>query len=114
VVQALVDDGHLPAEAAHTVAHVHAFSKALGNDDTHLGNYGLVFDDDGKASLAPFFDILPMSLAPRHDELPDARLAPQTADWAEPIRSWMSSLIAAVDADISAPFKSTWHALIGC
>lgn len=113
VIRTLVDDGHLPAGAHSSVALVHEFSRAIGNDDAHLGNYGLTLDDGGKASLAPFYDVLPMALAPRHDELPDARLRP-----IEPTRDpRVAELVEAFAArlagnDIISPdFKALWRTL---
>ncbi|PZR06595.1 MAG: hypothetical protein DI536_30010 [Archangium gephyra] len=32
----------------------------MGNDDAHLGNYGRIFDEAGRARLAPLYDVLPM------------------------------------------------------
>lgn len=116
VVARLVSDGHLDASAAAIVERVHAFSDAIGNTDAHLGNYGLVFDDQGKASLAPFYDILPMALAPAHDELPDARLLPRVGQPADPtVASWVDELVRRVSADgeISSPFRELWYRHLG-
>jgi hypothetical protein len=94
---------------------VHAFSAALGNTDAHLGNYGLVFDEDGRASIAPFFDVLPMALAPAHDELPDGRLRPVPPPQDPVVASWLSELVRRVkaDEDISPGFIGLWSRLLG-
>lgn len=115
VVQRLVDEGHLAAESVTTVDHVHAFSAAIGNNDAHLGNYGLTFGDDGRASLAPFYDILPMALAPAHDELPDARLQPRTQPIREDVRELVNDLVkrAEADTEISREFLDLWRRYIG-
>jgi len=117
IVRGLVEDGHLPVAAMETVERVHSFSAAIGNTDAHLGNYGLVFDDDGRAALAPFYDILPMALAPVHDELPDARLRPKLeARPKDPITaSWFDELLRRVRADeeISAGFRELWFRMLG-
>ena len=115
VVAALVSDGHLDPVARETCARVHAFSAAILNTDTHLANYGLVVDDEGGVRLAPFYDISPMALAPRHNELPDAYLAPPSAPAVESIRPWLESLVERVEADveISTGFKDLWRRQIG-
>jgi hypothetical protein len=116
VVRHLVDQGHLNESDFATVSNVHAFSAALGNNDSHLGNYGLIFDDNGKASMAPFYDILPMALAPMNDELPDDRIVKrEAAKWNEPVASWMQTLISLAEKDehISKPFLDLWRKLIG-
>ncbi|MDP2345502.1 MAG: HipA domain-containing protein [Deltaproteobacteria bacterium] len=110
VAQALVKDGHLTAEDAALVDRVHRFSAALGNTDAHLGNYGLLINDDGAVSLAPFYDISPMVMAPRHDELPDARLAPlpvPDAPTAALVRDLRDR--ARADNEISRSFLETWE-----
>lgn len=110
VLEALVEDGHLQQDAVETAGRVQAFSEAIGNTDTHLGNYGLVFDDAGRASLAPVYDVLPMALAPRHDELPDERLVPRTAPVDERVRAWVTDLVerAQRSDSVSPEFVVTW------
>lgn len=115
VVAALVEDGHLSASALQLVERVHAFSAAIANTDAHLGNYGLVFDESGRASLAPFYDILPMALAPANDELPDGRLRPSRSPVDSVVETWVNDLVRRVSADdeISAPFRELWLRVIG-
>lgn len=115
VVAALVEDGHLPAIALPLVERVHAFSAAIANTDAHLGNYGLVFDESGRASLAPFYDILPMALAPSNDELPDSRLRSSRPPVDPVVETWVNDLVRRVCADdeISTPFRDLWLRVIG-
>jgi hypothetical protein len=109
VVAGLVRDGHLPSEDQARFQRIHAFSKAIGNDDTHLGNYGLLIDDEGNARLSPAYDVLPMAFAPKHDELPD-RLVKHTGPRDAATEQLVQRLIAAVEADagISKAFKEAW------
>jgi hypothetical protein len=109
VVAGLVRDGHLPPEDAERFARQHAFSKAIANTDTHVGNYGLIMDDDGNARLSPAYDVLPMAFAPKHDELPD-RLVKHTGPRDAATDELVQRLIAAVEADreISAEFRESW------
>lgn len=115
VVRTLIADGHLPESAFDTCARIHEFSLAIGNTDAHLGNYGLTFDEQGRASLAPAFDVLPMVLAPRNDELPDAYVRPRQSaipERALPLVEDLASRIAA-DPHVSAGFKSLWRGYVG-
>jgi hypothetical protein len=115
VVGRLEEEGLVSGECAARVARQHAFSLAIGNTDAHLGNYGLLFDDEGRAALAPAFDVLPMALAPARDELPDVRLVPRS----EPIDPSVAHLVddlvrrVARDERISDEFKSLWRRFIG-
>lgn len=103
------------AASVEVCSRVHAFSAAIGNNDAHLGNYALLFDDTGRASLAPIYDVLPMVLAPRNDELPDAWLTPRTAPVDPRVALWVDALVQAVEAapEISAEFKALWRTHIG-
>jgi hypothetical protein len=114
VMRRLADEGLVSSADAETCRRVHAFSAAIGNNDAHLGNYALLFDDHGRASLAPIYDVLPMMLAPRNDELPDAYLQPLTGEIDPVVAPWVDSLVAAVEADslISDEFKRLWRRLI--
>jgi len=114
VVESLVRDGHLGVEDARVFARIHAFSRSIANTDTHQGNYGLIFDDDGRARLAPAYDVVPMAFAPRHDELPDL-LIPHAPAADASTRALVLRLIARVeaDADISAEFRRAWLTAVG-
>jgi hypothetical protein len=114
VVQALVRDGHLQDEDAIRFGRIHSFSRAIANTDTHLGNYGLLIDDEGRARLAPAYDVLPMAFAPRHDELPDGLVSRVGARDAATGRL-VERLIAAVRTDhgISREFAEAWLRVVG-
>ena len=115
VVRRLVDDGHLNEAALTTCSLLHNFSLAIGNTDAHLGNYGLTFDEHGRAALAPAFDVLPMALAPRFDELPDAHLRPREQQMPQQVRPIVDELARRIDADshISTEFKALWRRYVG-
>ncbi|MDP1825651.1 MAG: HipA domain-containing protein [Archangium sp.] len=115
VMARLNTEGLVDANSVEVCTKVHAFSAAIGNNDAHLGNYGLLFDDAGRATLAPIYDVLPMALAPSNDELPDAWLTPRTAPVAPSIAPWVDALVRAVqaDAEISGDFKALWRHHIG-
>lgn len=109
VVQGLLRDGHLSADDASRFARIHSFSGAIANTDAHLGNYGLIIDDDGSARLAPAYDVLPMAFAPRHDELPDYLVSRAGATDAATAQL-VERLVAAVRSDpgISPEFAEAW------
>lgn len=115
VVRRLEAEGALTAGAVETIERVQAFSEAIGNNDTHLGNYGLLFDERGRARLAPIYDVLPMVFAPRHDELPDAYVAPRASPVDERVSAWVDDLRDLVEGDeeISPGFKSLWRRYLG-
>lgn len=113
--QRLRADGTLTADELDRFQVVHAFSAATGNTDTHLGNYGLVFDDDGGAHLSPFYDVVPMAFAPRHDELPDAYIVSASRSPEPRVHALVGQLAARVEEDplITAEFKIKWMKYIG-
>lgn len=110
VLARLHADGLVAEDAVTTCSLVHAFSAAIGNNDAHLGNYGLLFDDAGRASLAPIYDVLPMVFAPRNDELPDDYLGRRTAAEDPRISGWVDQLaeLVAADLGLSADFQRRW------
>ncbi len=115
VLSLLSSEGLIDAAAVEVCSRVHAFSAAIGNNDAHLGNYALLFDDAGRASLAPIYDVLPMILAPKADELPDAWLTRRTAIVDPRVTSWVDALVRSVEADaeISTGFKTLWRSHLG-
>lgn len=110
ITRSLASTGVLTPEEAELVVRIHQFSASVGNTDAHTGNYGLLIDDEGHTSLAPFFDISPMIFAPRHDELPDHRIAPRfpapTADNAPLVHELHDR--ARADAGVSRAFLDSW------
>jgi hypothetical protein len=105
----------VPSEAAATVAVVHAFSAAIGNTDAHLGNYALLFDAEGRARLAPFYDITAMVFAPVADELPDERVQPRTTVVSPGARALFDTLISLVRSSdlLDDDFKARWFRYVG-
>lgn len=108
-------DGLVPATAVETCALVHAFSAAVGNDDAHLGNYSLLFDEAGQARLAPSYDVLPMVFAPRNDELPDEYVGARAAQEDARVSPWVDHLaqLASDDAELSEDFLRRWLRYVG-
>ncbi|WP_282296176.1 HipA domain-containing protein [Stenotrophomonas sp. PS02289] len=51
-------------DTATAMARLHAFGRLIGNTDMHQGNIGFHLVDQGPLSLAPAYDMLPMSLSP--------------------------------------------------
>jgi hypothetical protein len=113
VIGRLVSDAVIDAGEAVRFARIHAFSAAIGNSDTHLGNYGLLIGDDGRTTLAPAYDVVPMAFAPRHDELPD-RLVQHNPEPDPETRKLVEAMIVAVEGDdgIGADFKEKWLATV--
>lgn len=68
-----VDDGALVA-----IRLLSTFGALIANTDRHLGNLGFFDRYDGKFTLAPVYDMLPMLFAPEHDELPVRNFEPPT------------------------------------
>lgn len=115
VVARLHSEGAIDAASVETCARVHAFSAAIGNNDAHLGNYALLFDDEGRATLAPIYDVLPMIFAPRNDELPDQRITRRATPIDPAVAPWVDALVRAVEGEpgISRGFKDLWRRYVG-
>ncbi|KAF1014984.1 MAG: Toxin YjjJ [Stenotrophomonas maltophilia] len=86
----------LTADTVQAMGRLHAFGRLIGNSDMHQGNIGFHFVDRGALSLAPAYDMLPMSLAPsrlgvlRQDDVLGA-VAPQGTRELEHLR-WAAPL----------------------
>lgn len=115
LMASLLRDGLVSEEDTAMVARVHAFSSAIGNTDAHLGNYGLRFDPEGRASLAPIYDVTAMVLAPQADELPDERLQPRRATIPAQVQPMVVDLVARVRSEdrLSRPFVERWLRYVG-
>lgn len=79
---ALVQSGKLSEVVYQQVQKLYAFGVLIGNGDMHPGNLSFFVDDVTKPApeytLAPVYDMLPMSLAPRPSgQIPDALLMPK-------------------------------------
>lgn len=115
VMNSLAADGLVSEDDARTVSLVHEFSTAIGNNDAHLGNYGLTFDSQGKAKLAPLYDVTPMVFAPHADELPDSRVVPRATPPPERVAPLFQTLVSLVQADpqIDPAFRAQWLRYVG-
>jgi hypothetical protein len=96
VMASLASNGLVSEKDARTVELVHAFSAAIGNNDAHLGNYALTFDAEGKARLAPIYDVTAMIFAPLADELPDSRVTPRTTPVSASVAPLFQTLVTLV------------------
>jgi hypothetical protein len=115
LMRSLARDGLVPEADAATVERVHAFSRAIGNTDAHLGNYALQFDDAGRARLAPIYDVTAMVFAPVADELPDTRVQPRSTPVPETVAPLVTTLLERVRRDerLSVGFVEQWLRYVG-
>jgi hypothetical protein len=87
--------GLLDRRALEQITWLEVFGAWIGNNDMHLGNISLSPWGEG-FGLLPLYDMLPMTFAPVHGELPEVTLQP-------PVRTalneavWASAGAAAVD-----------------
>jgi hypothetical protein len=82
VAAALVQSGHLNESVYLQVQKLYAFGVLIGNSDMHPGNLSFFVNDVTKSvpefALAPVYDMLPMSLAPRPSgQIPDTLPMPK-------------------------------------
>ncbi len=82
IAAALVKAGKLTEAVYQQVQKLYAFGVLIGNSDMHSGNLSFFVDDVSKQApqftLAPVYDMLPMSLAPRASgQIPDALSLPK-------------------------------------
>lgn len=101
IAAALVKAGKLPQVVYEQVQKLYAFGIFIGNSDMHTGNLSFFVDDVTKAvpelTLAPVYDMLPMSLAPRPSgQIPDALHMPKI-DVNPPLAIWREMLPLACD-----------------
>lgn len=110
IADGLRADGALTPEDHARFVRAQSFAEGMGNTDAHAGNYALTIDDAGVSRLAPLYDLAPMALAPRHDELPDARVRPWPAPADPDARAMVRDLATRVagDALISSGFRALW------
>lgn len=111
IADALRGDGWIDRDDHARFRRAHAFAAVMGNNDAHAGNYALTIADDGAHALAPLYDLAPMALAPRHDELPDARLQPWPEARDDDARAMLLDLEGRIarDAAISRSFLALWR-----
>jgi HipA-like C-terminal domain len=82
IAAALVQSGKLDEHVYSQVQKLYAFGVLIGNGDMHPGNLSFFVDDVAQPypvyTLAPVYDMLPMSLAPRPSgQIPDALPMPK-------------------------------------
>lgn len=65
LVNGLIREGHVDAEAAVETARRWAFGMLIGNTDMHHGNLSFISHDGRPYQLAPAYDVLPMGFAPK-------------------------------------------------
>jgi DNA-binding transcriptional ArsR family regulator len=72
----LAADRRIDAETLSVIRLLATFGALIANTDRHLGNLACFDRYDGRFTLAPVYDMLPMLYAPEHDELPPRPFAP--------------------------------------
>lgn len=96
ITEALVQSGHLSPEVHTQVQRIYVFGVLIGNTDMHRGN--LTFFYHGLPSLnpaftlAPAYDMLPMSLAPRASGHIPSELPPLRLGLNPPLDIWLEIL----------------------
>jgi hypothetical protein len=65
----LLQDKRIDAHTVEQVKLVSTFGMLIANTDRHFGNLAMFDRYDGRFSLAPIYDMLPMLFAPQHDEI---------------------------------------------
>jgi hypothetical protein len=72
----LVADKRIDATALADIRLLATFGALIANTDRHFGNLACFDRYDGRFTLAPVYDMLPMLYAPEHDELPARTFVP--------------------------------------
>jgi DNA-binding transcriptional ArsR family regulator len=72
----LAADGRIDMPTLSTIRLLATFGALIANTDRHLGNLACFDRYDGRFTLAPVYDMLPMLYAPEHDELPPRVFTP--------------------------------------
>lgn len=100
IAAALVQSGKLSEAVYRQVQKLYVFGVLIGNGDMHPGNLSFFVDDVTKPNpvytLAPVYDMLPMSLAPRPSgQIPDALPMPRIGV-NPPLEVWKEMLPLAI------------------
>jgi hypothetical protein len=92
----LAQDGLISADDAHRIRFLDAFGALIANSDRHFGNVSFFDDYQGRFTLAPVYDMLPMLFAPQDDQLVPRQFepSPPTAEW---LSVWASARSMAED-----------------
>jgi serine/threonine protein kinase HipA of HipAB toxin-antitoxin module len=69
-------DGRIDEQALADIRLLATFGALIANTDRHFGNLACFDRYDGRFTLAPVYDMLPMLYAPEHDELPARAFVP--------------------------------------
>ena len=73
ITRALLGKGKVTQEAHDMACRLYVFGQSIGNGDMHGGNLSFLHDGAQPLSIAPAYDMLPMSLSPRSSGvIPDA------------------------------------------
>jgi DNA-binding transcriptional ArsR family regulator len=106
-------EGLLSAQHAERIRLLEVFAQLIANTDRHFGNITLFDRYEDPFELAPVYDMLPMLLAPQHDQLIERPYepAPPTAaslsvwDAARPLAEQYWALLAG-ESRLSESFRS--------
>jgi hypothetical protein len=109
----LAADRRIDAATLDSIRLLATFGALIANTDRHLGNLACFDRYDGRFTLAPVYDMLPMLYAPEHDELPARTFVPP-APVADTLRQFGRARALAErywsacadDARISADFRA--------
>jgi HipA-like C-terminal domain len=108
----LAADRRIDTTALDDIRLLATFGALIANTDRHFGNLAFLDRYDGRFTLAPVYDMLPMLYAPEHDELPARNFAPP-APSADTLRQFGRARelaerywsACAADSRISADFR---------
>jgi hypothetical protein len=69
-------DQRIDAQTLERVRLIHTFGGLIANTDRHFGNIAMFDRYDGRFSLAPVYDMLPMLFAPQNDQIIERAFEP--------------------------------------
>lgn len=92
LVSHLATAGHVQTEAIRGAALLWAFGCLIGNTDMHAGNLSFISNNGRPYQLAPAYDMLPMSFAPRSSGAIIDSLSPASLIAAVPSDTWREAL----------------------
>jgi hypothetical protein len=108
----LLADGRIDESTLADIRLLATFGALIANTDRHFGNLACFDHYDGRFTLAPVYDMLPMLYAPEHGELPARAFVPLAPN-ADNLRQYARAralaerywAACAADARISAEFR---------
>ena len=83
-------DRRIDTQTLESVRLIYTFGGLIANTDRHFGNIAMLDRYDGRFSLAPVYDMLPMLFAPQNDQIIPHAFAP-----ADPVADTMSVYLRA-------------------